>query len=971
MFRNRWQTAISTFVFSTSLALYLITLEPSVSFWDCGEFIGCAAKLEVSHPPGAPLHALLGRLFVILFGGNHAAIAVNILSAVASALTVMLLYLTLVKILQKKVIRPRKDSSLIVIHGASIVGAFCFAVTDSFWFSAVEGEVYALSIFFTALTFYLALLLSESRSASSRGRLIYLIALLLGLSAGVHQLNLLVIPSVVLIAWLVNYKLNFKNVVKGALVGGGLFLLAFTLIPYLLFKFGWLTELLFVNTFGLFKWSGVFFCYALIFCGLVFAIYRAKRSKNSTYEAFLTSTLLYIIGLSVYAIVPIRASANVPLNTGNPNNIIALWNYVDRDQYGDSPLFYGTTFNAPVEKVVIGSKHYIFSKGKYSVGYSSGRVIYNPHFYTVFPRMYSTTGDHQAAYQSWASIPSNELVDSAGKSIPPSFFYNLKFLVNYQLGYMYVRYFLWNFVGRQNDIQGYGGILQGGWITGIHAIDAIREGDSKMMPSNLVNNKGRNVYFMLPLLLGVLGLVVQSVAGSRHFWPILLLFLLTGIAIALFLNQTPYQARERDYAYVGSFYAWAIWIGVGTGYIASVVSRLCKSKGMAIAVLAIILMAVPGWMLAQNFNDHSRAHRFFARQLAHDYLSACAPNAILFTYGDNDTFPLWYLQEAEGYRTDVRVVNLNYLRTGWELGQLQLAVNSSASIQLNGSNDFYQHSLSQLFPIVSGFSTPIPLDSLVRDGFDLSRNTDTSNNSVPLVLRAKSFYLPLYDSVHGTRNSTKEVSISRSYLRSWDLALLDIIAANGHRRPIYFAASVPSASTLNLTSIAVNEGLVLRLNPTDENLFGKTDIEKSYHNLIVNSSFRGGATGYMDETCRHFIHYYFDVYGQLADTLIAKRKFDTANTVLDSCRSYFGDRCLEWNDVALSFASSYHNAGNLVCGNQIIDSLIARKKHEIEYYHTIIPAMQPYVKFDLQDASMVLKKAVSLQRNTKEKIADK
>lgn len=934
-----------------------------MSFWDCGEFIGCAAKLEVSHPPGSPLHALLGRLFVVLFGGSRAAIAVNVLSAVASAFTVMLLYLSLVKILQHRFLRLRRESAYTVIHGASVVGALCFAVTDSFWFSAVEGEVYALSIFFTALTFYLALLLFDNRSACSRGRLIYLMALVLGLSVGVHQLNLLVIPSVVLLVWMVNHKPNFGSVAKGSLLGGVLFLLAFTVIPYLLFHLSWATERLFVNSFGFFKWSGTLFCIAIIFMGLAYGIYRAKILKHSFYEAVWTSTLLYLIGLGVFAVVPIRASGNVPLNTGNPNNIMALWNYVDRDQYGEAPLFYGPYFNAPVEKIVEGRKHYIYSNGRYNVAYSSSKIIYDPRYCTLFPRMYSTLSSHQSAYQSWASIPVNRLVDTLGKSVAPSFFYNLKFFVNYQLGFMYVRYFLWNFVGRQNDIQGHGDALRGGWITGVKAIDAIREGDIKMMPPNFMNNKGRNVYFLLPLFLGLLGVVVQSINGAKHFWPVLLLFLLTGVAIAIFLNQTPYQARERDYAYVGSFYAWTIWIGVGAAYLLSTVSRAIRARMFTFLALAILLLSIPGLMLAQNFNDHNRAHRFFARQLAHSYLSSCAPNSILFTYGDNDTFPLWYAQEAEGYRTDVRVINLNYLKTEWEIDQIRRAVNSSASIKMFGSTDFYQRGLTQLFPVLSGENRPLPLDSLLRSSLELHRGIDNEASLLP-VLPTKLFYLPLYDSVNGIRNSSVVVYLNRNNLRSWDLALLDIIAANGHQRPIYFAATVPSSSALDLTSYAVNEGLVLHLNPAKSDFFRKTDIAKAYHNLVVTTSFKHHVRGYMDETCRRFIHYYYGVYGQLADTLIADHRYALADAVLDSCRSYFGDCCLEWNGVALSFASSYLNAGDVVSANTLLDSIVTRKKCEINYYHTIPPAMQPYVKFDLQDASLVLKKAVSLQRNS-------
>lgn len=958
-FLRNWGIPFAVFV--SSLILYTLSLEPAVSFWDCGEFIGAAAKLEVCHPPGSPLHMLLGRIFISIWGLKSAAVALNMLSAIASAFTVLLLFLTirLVLTIVDINISVKTDRWQIAIEGASVVGALAFAVSDSFWFSAVEAEVYALSTLFTAIIFFLSLTLLKEVSPAVRGKRVYLITLLLGISACIHELNLLVIAPVVLVVWLSMYGYSLKNLLKGALLGLALFVAAYSVIPYFLFFFAKQFELLFINELGLVKWSGVLFFIFGFFILLSSLVLYAKKWRKPAVELWLTLSMLFVVGLLIYSIVPIRASQNVPLNTGQPDNIFSFYSYVQRDQYGSSPLLYGPYFNASVEKVVPGEPHYNYNNGRYEVIYTGGKIVYKSGFSTFFPRMYSKAPDHKGAYCSWASIPNGSLVQKDGSDLPPTFGENFNFFLNYQLDHMYLRYFMWNFVGRQNDIQGHGDQFRGGWITGFNFLDAPRVGDSSLLPSNLFMNKGRNVYFLIPFLLGIVGLIFLSLKSQRIFWPVLFLFILTGVAIAVFLNQTPYQARERDYAFLGSFYVWALWIGLGCFSILKTIQNYFSSRVWVWLALGLLMLAAPINMLSENWNDHNRSNRTLARSVAVDYLRSCAPNAILFTYGDNDTFPLWYIQEVEEFRTDVRVVNINYLATGWGISQLRWKNNASEPIALMGSPEFYSKNQTKTFQLGNTSKPKGFLRKCLQEKFSTKAFNE---NASPFTLNVsqEGLILPSFNTSADSSFSSQQVwKTSSSSLRIYDLALLDIVASNAQTRPIYFASTVPSGLTLGLATISSWEGNLLRLNPPVNH---DSNLSLAIVNLVDSSQVAKSHNGYLDDAYRRFVHNELRLYTQLADSLVDANRIREAVYVLDSGLKSFGDFCYEWNDVALAYISQYYETGSGSKASSMVDSFNVRKFQELEYYKSLSKRGVAFARFDIERSEKALNDALSLQR---------
>jgi len=958
---RRW--GIPIVVFLSSLILYALSIEPTVSFWDCGEFIAAASGLQVSHPPGSPVHMLFGRLFVIVFGVESAAVAINMMSAVAAALTILLLYYTIRLVITLILSDKSVDASKLnlLIEGASVIGAMTFAVSDSFWYSAIEAEVYALSSLFTALLFYLGLTLYAEISPSKRGRRVYAIFLLLGISTGIHQLNLLVIPPIVLIIWFSMYRFSATNVFKGLALGFGIFIAAYAIIPFVLFFAARKLDLLFVNGFGLFQWSGALFFGVLLFSLFLFVIIYSKRQHKWKLELWATATMLFIVGLSIYLIVPVRSSQNVPLNTSQPDNVFSFWGYMQRDQYGSAPLLYGPYFNAPIKKVVPKNVHYKFTNGRFEEAYHSGEIIYESGFSTFFPRMFSRSPEHAAAYASWASIPSGSLLDKDGTPIPPTFGQNVNFFLNYQISHMYFRYFMWNFVGRQNDYPGHGDQFRGGWITGINFLDSKRVGDTRFLPSHFLENNGRNVYYLIPFILGFIGLIFATQNSSRLFLPTLTLFIFTGIAIAVFLNQAPYQARERDYAFLGSFYVFSLWIGLGCFYILNAIHRYFSSKVWMWSLLAVLLFAAPINMLSENWDDHNRSNRFVARNLAVDYLRSCAPNAILFTYGDNDTFPLWYIQEVEGFRTDVRVVNINFLGTSWGINQLRLKQHSSDPIQFNGGEEFYEKNQAKTFSIELGSSPSYYLKDVVRSAFSLRTNGKPTD---PLILTVGSdgVLLPSFEVADSAIGDAPKCKIEKTSLRVGDLALLDIVASNAQSRPIYFASTVPNNLTLGLVALSSWEGNLLRLNPKECSKIGAPNLSLAITNLVDSSHLSKSHTGYLDDANRRFIRIYLRLYANLADSLIKERRYCEAIRVLDHGRSYFGDYCYEWNDIALDFISLYYNSAQGSTGSLMVERFTVRKFKELEYYQSLCPRSVKFARFDIERSTNALEEAISLKK---------
>jgi L-rhamnose mutarotase len=710
---NKLNLITGWIIFAVATIVYLLTMEPTASFWDCGEFISTAMKQEVGHPPGAPVFMILGRLFTLFAGGDVSKIAVwmNAMSALASGFTILFLFWTITHLAKKMVIQDEDYSTgkIISVIGAGIVGALAYTFSDTFWFSAVEAEVYATSSLFTAFVFWAILKWENIADEPHANRWLILIAFLMGLSIGVHLLNLLAIPAIVFVYYFKKYTPTTAGIIASlgisvAILGAMMYII----IPGFV-SVGTVFELMFVNGFGLPYHSGFIFYAVALFALLAFLIYLSHKKGQVIWNTIIVSFTVVAIGYSSYAIIIIRSEANTPLNESAPDTAFDLLRYLNREQYGQTPLFYGIYFNSPPIKVIDAKPMYYRENGKY-VKVKQKDYEYDPNFKGFFPRMYSERADHVEQYLYWAKMNKGDLyqpqVDAKGNPVRdrngevafdlqsplkiPTFSQNLRFFIKYQVGFMYMRYFMWNFAGRQNDLQGSGELTKGNWISGIKIIDEARLGPQDNVPDYLKNNKGRNRYFLLPLLLGIAGMIFQYQRKNKDFWVVTLLFVLTGFAILVYLNQYPLQPRERDYAYAGSFYAFTIWIGLGVLWLIQLISKNYKSVVAAGGVTLLATILVPGIMAAENWDDHDRSQRYTARDFAYNYLNSCEKNAVLFTNGDNDTFPLWYIQEVEGVRTDLRVINLSYFTADWYISQMQKQVYDSKPVKFGLTEKQYR-----------------------------------------------------------------------------------------------------------------------------------------------------------------------------------------------------------------------------------------------------------------------------------------
>ena len=715
-----WNHIVAAAVLLISSFTYLSTIESSASFWDCGEFIASSYKLEVGHPPGNPTFQLIARFFTMFAGPEHAAIAVNAMSALCSGLTIFLLYLTIVWF-ARRAVRPDEKGEYtvgqaIAIYGAGVVGALAYSFSDTFWFNAVEGEVYAMSSLFTALVFWCMTKWYDQADEPHADRWIVLIALLMGLSIGVHLLNLLTIPAMVFMfyyrkredkpytAW--EYvKIMLVSVVILAVV-------LFGVIPWTP-KLAALFDLFFVNVLGLPINSGAaFFMVAVIALCFWGSLKFYDKGKVFWTTATLSLTAI-LVGFSLFSIVVIRSSVNPPTNENQPDDMYALLRYLNRDQYGSAPLLYGQYFGAPYSDLKATPYWVETEDGKYKKVKGPVEASYTPAGKMLFPRMWSNQPDSYIAFYQSYMKGKGTTVDGS-KYRKPTMCQNLSFFFDYQLGWMYWRYFMWNFAGRQNDIHSPvpGDLFYGNWESGIGPLDRARLGDQSDAPDILADNKGKNHYYLLPLLLGLLGLFFQFDRDKRGCWVTFLLFFMMGIAIVLYLNQPPYQVRERDYAYAGSFYAFGIWIGLAVPAIWSWLSGKLRTTATAGVVTAVCLF-VPALMCAQNWDDHDRSHRATAAELAWNYLNSVGKNGLLITHGDNDTFPLWYAQEVEGVRPDVRVVNTSLLGTDWYIDQMRYAINESAPLPISVPASQYYYGTNDYIPIVDSRNQVIPLKDVM------------------------------------------------------------------------------------------------------------------------------------------------------------------------------------------------------------------------------------------------------------------
>ena len=730
---NLWNRLTSLFVLAAAAFTYLMTIEPTASFWDCGEFIASSYKLEVGHPPGNPVFQLFARFFSMFADASHAALAVNAMSAVLSAFTIFFLYLTTV-FLAKRVVKPADDgtysmSKAIAIFGSGAVGALAYCFSDTFWFSAVEGEVYAMSSLFTAIVFWAMTKWYEQADEPNSNRWIVLISFLMGLSIGVHLLNLLTIPALVFMFYYrkrENGNYSFREFVRIFAVSVVILaVILYGIIPYLP-KTAAYFDLFFVNVLGLpFNTGAAFFMILLL--GLCFwGLFRTMKKQQVFVNTVLLCFTVIVIGFSLFSIVIIRSCAKTPTNEYQPDNPFTLVRYLGREQYGSNPLIYGQYFGAQYD-IEPGTYWAPLEEdgkdGRYIKADGPGKITYDPAGKMLFPRMWSNADQSYIDfYKSYMGRGGKTVSGSEHKK--PTFFQNLSFFFDYQMNWMYWRYFMWNFAGRQNDIHSPspGDIFIGNWECGIPAIDNFRLGDQSDAPDYLKNNKGKNHYYMLPLLLGLIGLFFQFDRDKRGCWLTFLMFFMTGIAIVIYLNQPPYQVRERDYAYAGSFYAFSIWIGLAVAAVFTWIESCRSKKGasnesgavIAATVVSVLFLGVPVLMASENWDDHNRSNRYTAVEMAENYLNSVGKNGILVTHGDNDTFPLWYAQEIEGVRTDVRIVNTSLLGTDWHIDQMKYAVNESAPLDLSVGQRQYLYGTNEIVYLYDTRDTVFMLSDVMR-----------------------------------------------------------------------------------------------------------------------------------------------------------------------------------------------------------------------------------------------------------------
>ena len=960
---RRWNNLTGWFIFIFSTIVYLLTLEPTVSFWDCGEFILSAFKLQVGHPPGAPLFLMMGRVATLFAGGNTArvAVTVNTLSAICSGFAIMFLFWTITHLVRKVFVNGKELEAKHVpaIIGSGVIGALAYTFSDTFWFSAVEGELYALSSLIIALVFWGMLKWEEEADESYSGRWIILIAYIMGLGLGVHRLNLLIIPVLVFVYYFRMYEVTTKGVIKTFFVSLILlWLMVFVIMPGAPEVAGWF-ELLFVNVIGLPYNSGLLFFMIILFGGLAYGIYYSLNHKRVILNYILTSLVVIMIGYSSYAMIMIRSSAKPPMNQNNPSDVFSLSYYINMKQYGSAPKFYGNYYSAPytdVKKVVAG---YNKIDGKYKPYYQP-EYSFNKDFETLFPRMYSKDPDHESAYKYWGKVVGRKFSSGEGKEalVCPTFGENLRYFFRYQIGFMYMRYFMWNFAGRQNDIQGNGNSINGNWISGIKFIDEARLGNLDKLPDDLKTNPGNNKYYFLPLLIGLLGMYWQYKRNNSGFWLVMAFFIMTGLAIIVYLNQYPNQPRERDYAYVGSFYAFAIWIGIGFMFVYEKLQKYLGDKGSLAVTFVGLIAAVPVIMGTQNWDDHSRAGRYTARDIGANYLNSCDKNGILFTYGDNDSFPVWYNQDVEGVRTDVRVANLSYIQAGWYIEMMRQKAYGSDPMPLTLGADKYVEGTREQLPVNNRVDKPINLKEIVQfAGYDDSKyKVDLSGRGDYVNYIPANKYIVDVDSPKVLSNGTVK-SYYKDRLVSpmiWeysdddamkgDLAIMDLIYTNNWTRPIYYSTTVPSTQYKGLEKYFIQEGLAYRLAPIktdkpEQGEFGMIDPLVMYDNMM--NKFKWGnaesPSVYLDENNKRMFCNFRRIFGTLGKALLASGDTLKAVEVAHKGLEIVPAKKMPYDFFTIGIAEVLINAGKKDEGEKLLNDVIKYSKEYLDYAISLKP----------------------------------
>ncbi len=950
-------------VFLAAAFTYFSTLEPTASWWDCGEFITSAFKLEVGHPPGAPLQMILGRVFTILASDpSKAAVMVNSMSALASAGTIMLLFWSIVH-LAKKLFPSEELTSgeQWAVWGSGLVGSLAFAFTDSFWFSAVEGEVYALSSLFTAAVFWAILKWENVADEPHSNRWLILIGYLIGLSTGVHLLNLLAIPAIGMVYYFKKYEFTWKSAIVAlafsiAILGG----IQYVIIPGVP-RVAFLFDKIFVNGFGLPFNSGILFMIVLIIAASVYLIRYTQKKNKPVLNLAVTMLVVILIGYSSFAIILIRASANPPMNQNYPDNAFALLRYLNREQYGERPLVYGPYYNAPAIGTEGKKDQYNKVNGKYKVtGSLAAGNTYDPKMETFFPRMYSSNSGHVAVYKEWGKVKGRPVRVRTGGEVKtlmkPTFAENIRFFVTYQIGFMYMRYFMWNFVGRQNDVQSQGDFMDGNWVSGIEFLDKARVGPRENMPDFMKNDKSHNTYYFLPLIFGLFGLFYQynrGKKGKEGFAVTMLLFIFTGLAIVVYLNQYPLQPRERDYAYAGSFYAFAIWIGLGVAAIYSFVRKFIKGVPGAAIVTVLSLVLVPGILASQNWDDHNRSHRYMVRDYAIDYLESCAPNAILLTYGDNDTFPLWYAQEVEGVRPDIKIVNMSYLGMDWYITEQLKKTYDAPPIPFSFDKEKYYMGRMDAVLFQDRFKESVELseamDFLGSD--DVRTKVKVVSGEMMDYLPSRSFHITVDKQKVLETGTVKpedadkivdkvEINIKKSYLNKGEMAVLNMIAANNWERPIYIDHSLVSTGNIFFTDYLQYEGLAYRFvpikTPGSGINVGRIDTDILYDH-VMNKFVWGNVNSpdvYLDDYNKKAINIIQARYmfARLAQALINENKKEKAIEVIDRMFELFPNSKIPLTYDSTPAAEMYYKAGANEKGNEAVKTIADNSLQKLEYY---------------------------------------
>ena len=949
-------------VFLVAAVVYLMTIEPTTSFWDCGEFITTSYKLEVGHPPGAPFFMILGRFFTIFADPSSAAMMINALSALASAFTILFLYWTITHLAQK-LVGTEKEYSLghtVAIIGSGVVGALAYTFSDTFWFSAVEGEVYASSSLITAIVFWAILKWENVADEPHANRWIILIAYLMGISIGIHLLNLLAIPAIVFVYYYKKYPVTRNGIIASLVISILLLgIIMYGIIPGVIKIASWF-ELMFVNGFGLPFNTGTIFYAALLIGLIVFGIHYTTKKNLVLWNTVLVAFMVIIIGYSSFAMIVIRSSANTPMDQNSPDDVFSLLGYLNREQYGDRPLFTGQNYNTPLDPqnpYVEDKPYYIQKDGKYVVSDIRQKPQYDSRFTTFFPRMWSSQSQHIKDYQSWAGVEGKTVQITNRQGEPetiklPTFGENLQFFVRYQVVHMYMRYFMWNFVGRQNDIQGHGDVLSGNWLSGINFIDSARLGDQSDLPAKYANNKARNTYYFLPLLLGLLGAFFHYHRNKKDMWVVSLLFIMTGIAIVVYLNQYPHQPRERDYAYAGSFYAFAIWIGLGVLAIPELLKKWLPYTSTAIAASVLSLFLVPGVMANENWDDHDRSNRYTARDFGANYLNSCEDNGIIFTNGDNDTFPLWYNQEVEGVRTDLRVCNLSYLQTDWYIDQMRRQAYESNPLPITFTEDQYVQGKRDVIylmndPRIKGAVDLKKALDFVKDDNPKTKLTQADNAAyIPskrlflkvdkeAVIRNKVVPEAQYDQIVDT------IFIdfgNKNYVTKDELMVLDMIANSNWERPIYYAITVGRDKYLGLQDYFQLDGFAYRFTPvkTEQSgiYFGRVNTERMYQHMM--NDFKWGNMNdpkvYIDENNQRMMMNIRNNFNRLAESLVQEGRKDSAIKVLDRSLELIPHDIVPYNYFSLQLAEDYLSAGAMDKGTKVMREIYESYKEEMDYF---------------------------------------